>query len=127
MTTVYLTGDRSIDPLTAANLAAAAIQDLVHEAHGDIEFVTGDAPSGIEKAVRYLVPEARLSVVTRQLDEDGRPNLDLAHEAIKAEHPGVVPVLLHSAPLDSKIGASAVKVFGEEAVKLPMQDAVLGL
>jgi hypothetical protein len=127
MTTIYLTGDRAIDPLTAANLAAAAINDLVQEAHGDIEFITGDAPTGIERAVRYLIPESRLNVIARNLDEDGRPNLDLAHEAIKSAHPDVVPVLLHTAPLESKIGASAVKIFGEANVKLPMQEAILGI
>lgn len=119
MKTIYITGDRSLDPLTAA-LNAGAMLNMIAEQQGtDISVITGDAPTGVENAVRYLFGASeKLTVVSRKVTDD-KPDHDEFHNRLKASVDEVY--ILHGAPLDSSITKSAMRVFDPDKVHLPVQ------
>lgn len=104
MTKVFVTGDRSVDPVTAAMVTAAQIAKFIKiKGEGEkVEFYTGDFETGIERAVRYLVKDA--NVIFHDNDAEGHPDLEARHK-IAAETADFA-LMIHPDPLKSRIGKS---------------------
>lgn len=109
---IFITGDRSLHPLVAVAAVAQTVSDLV-EKYSDgehIQFYTGSVETGVERAVRYLVPDVQ--VIVHSLTDEGYIDFDGRHEIMKAE--ADIAVLIHPSPLESRIGASLAKSFADE-------------
>lgn len=107
----FLTGDRSLDPVTSV---AAAVQVIAALPVADVTDVyTGDL-NGVERAVRYLLPG--VNVIESLATDDGKPNLNERHERVRSLVDGAV--LIHPDPLDSRIYASLVEFFGDEDLQV---------
>jgi hypothetical protein len=126
MTTIYVTGDRSMDALTAFSITVTVIDQHMKAHPEGIRFMTGDAVTGIERAVRYLIPEQFVSVLQREQDTEGHIDFDKTNALAAAE--ADYAVVIHPKPLDSRIAKSVAKIFqdaGKEAL-FPL-DAVLNV
>lgn len=122
---IYITGDRSIDPLAAVQIVAATIANVAVEAKKTNEpfsLVTGNAPQGIESAVRYLVPKQAVKVFEREKTVEGKVDFDTQHILIKDDVDEVI--FLHTDPLSSTVGKSVAKIFDADKVRYPFQEAV---
>lgn len=118
----YITGDRSAHPLTAVQVVAATLANLAMENKGEpFAIVTGNAPTGIESAVRYLVPKQACKVFERELNAEGKVDFDTQHILIKDDVDEVV--FLHTDPLGSTVGKSVAKIFDADKVRYPFQEA----
>lgn len=120
--TIYLTGDRSMPPVPAVGLVNLVLQKVLQDNPEGVLLVTGDAPSGIERAVRYLVPEMALQVAKRTLNEHGAPDFDASHQELTAEVDKVI--VLHADPLNSRLTKSIAKIFAPEKVEYPLDAAI---
>lgn len=119
--TIYLTGDRALDPLTAVQVVAGALSILTLENKAQpFRVITGDAPTGIERAVRYLIPAQACKVFEREKLADGKVDFDTQHILIKDDVDTVV--FLHSDPLGSTVGKSVAKVFDFDKIRYLMQE-----
>lgn len=113
---ILITGDRSLHPLQAVSAVAAAL-NLTVEQHGlDIEFLVGDMGFGVERAARYLLPQASLFVYDRD-ETTGKADLDSTYARLIPEVDGVV--FIHTAPLTSHIGAALLGAFPPEKLFIP--------
>lgn len=119
-TRVFLTGDRSQGPLPAAQIVAIVMQKVLADNPDGVHFLTGDSPSGIERAVRYVVPEGYVTVVKYPLDAEGHQDFDAALSVLK----DVVDkaVVIHVDPLNSRLAKSVVANFKD--VEFPL-DAIV--
>lgn len=126
MTTIFLTGDRSMNPVIAIPAAVQIIGEVaatnavakLTEADEHFEIVTGDN-SGFEQAVRLVLEGlgATLEVVPTGTDPDtDKPAWDTRHEVVNARADRVV--FVHTDPLASSIGQSLMKVCGDK-VEMP--------
>lgn len=125
MTTVFLTGDRSMNPLIAVSLAGQLIAELgVANAIAELTenepfaIVTGDN-TGFEQAVRAVLGGlgATPQIIPTGTDPDtGKPAWDTRHEVVNARADRVI--FLHTDPLASSLGSSLMKVCGDK-VELP--------
>lgn len=124
MKTIYVTGDRSVDPMSAVAGTANLLNYILYKEESDgsdITFVTGDAPRGIEKAMRYLAEAPGvLTVYDRKMTDEGRPDFDEFHNRLASSVDAVY--ILHTAPLESSITKSIMRVFPEDKVHLPLQE-----
>ncbi len=118
MTTVYITGDRSMSPMPAASVVSLVINTILTKHPEGIALITGDSPSGIEKAVRYLVPGEALTVVQRTLDDNNRPDFDAAHKLMIDAVDEVF--VIHTDPLNSRLTKSVAQIFPEDKVFYPL-------
>lgn len=118
MTTIYLTGDRSMAPMPAASVVSIVINTLLEKHPEGVALITGDSPSGIEKAVRYLVPSQALSIVQRTKDENDRPDFDTSHKLMVDSVDEVF--VIHTAPLDSRLTKSVAQIFPADKVFYPL-------
>jgi predicted nucleic acid-binding protein len=124
MTVVYITGDRSMDAMTAFSITATIVNHELTAHPEGLRFVTGNANTGIERAMRYLVPEAFIKVIERETAPEGHVDFDKANVLAAAE--ADYAVVIHPKPLDSRIAKSVAKIFkdaGKEAT-FPL-DAIL--
>jgi hypothetical protein len=117
-TTVYLTGDRSMMPLPAANLTAIILNKLLVDHPEGIMLLTGDSNTGIERAVRYLVPEQAVQVFQRTTDDEGRVDFDTTHKQLVSQVDKVI--VLHTDPLNSRLTKSVAQLFPDEKVEYPL-------
>lgn len=119
--TLYITGDRSVDPLTAVQIVAGSLSILALENKGQpFAIVTGNAPTGIERAVRYLIPAQAVKVFEREKTAEGKIDFDTQHTLIRDDVDEAI--VLHPQPLDSTIGKSVAKIFAPEKVRYLMQE-----
>lgn len=119
--TFYLTGDRSMDPINSAVFVGKAVTQILFENEGQaVTFLTGNAPSGIEAAVRFIVPPSRLTVLERGKTEEGYIDFDATHKKIADLVDSAV--VLHGDPLGSRIGQSVVANFPDEKVRFLAQE-----
>lgn len=122
---IYITGDRSMDPLTSVTLVNVILTKIGHEISQipDVpgaRFVTGNSKSGIERAVRYMLPEPVLDVVSYDIGADDKPQFDTIHEILS---PRVDEVwFIHNDPLSSRIGKSLAKWIAPGKIKMPLQE-----
>lgn len=122
---IYITGDRSVDPLAAVQIVGATIANIAMQAKAKNEpfaLITGDAPQGIESAVRYLVPKQAVKVFERERLVDGKVDFDTQHALIKDDVDEVI--FLHTDPLSSTVGKSVAKIFDADKVRYPFQEAI---
>lgn len=106
MTTIFITGDRSVDPLSAVGATVQVVSQLVSEANEagtELKFLTGSIPTGIERAVRYLLDADEVPHVNTA---EGYIDFDERHDRVAQVADKVV--FLHGDPLNSRIGASLV-------------------
>lgn len=119
--TFYLTGDRSLDPANSVALAGKAVAQLLIENAGEpVSFLTGNSPSGVEAAIRFIVPASHLTVLERGTTPEGYVDFDTVHEKIKEIADSAI--VLHGDPLGSRIGQSVSKVFPEDKVRFLLQE-----
>jgi hypothetical protein len=119
--TFYFTGDRALDPLTAVQVVAGALSIITLENKGvPFRIVTGDAPTGIERAIRYLVPAQACKVFEREKNAEGKIDFDTQHTLIKDDVDAVI--FLHSDPLGSTVGKSVAKIFDFDKIRYLMQE-----
>lgn len=120
MTTVYVTGDRSINPLLAI-MGVAALEKALAAKYEDLTIVTGDAPTGVESALEFLHRGSdKLIIKPRTLKDDGKPDFDAHNKELAASGVDVVAVL-HGDPLGSNIVKSIMANFPEDKVKMVLQ------
>lgn len=121
-TTVFLTGDRSQGPMPAAQITAIVINQIVAQTNDDtgIRFITGNSESGIERAVRYLIPSQALKVVDYELDKEGYVDFESTFASVAGEVDKTV--VIHTDPLNSRLAKAAIVQFKD--VEFPL-DAVL--
>jgi hypothetical protein len=114
---VFLTGDRQLPPEVSKVLAASSIAQLALAASNDettLEIYTGDNV-GFEAGVRAIGEALALpvNVIVTKLDaQTGKPDWDERHNRVGQLVEKVV--IVHPSPLDSSIGASAMKVLGDK-------------
>lgn len=119
MTTVFITGDRSLPTSIAYKLAQAAIVKCMLDEQTDLKslrFATGDAQNGIERAVRFIIPEQFLTVVKRGTTPEG--HIDWDQSALEASKVADRAVVLHMDPLNSRVTKPVLTYF--ETVDMPL-------
>lgn len=121
-TTIYLTGDRSFQPVPAVSIVNLVLmQELLKHPEG-IKVLTGDSVSGIERAVRYLIPEGTVGVFQREADEEGRVDFDGPHKQLASQVDKVI--VIHTDPLNSRLAKSVAQNFPPEKVEYPLDEIV---
>lgn len=118
MTTIFLTGDRALAPLTALSALVAALDSVLAEWPEGTEFphfATGDSDTGIERAARYLFPGVRV-FATEETTEDGKPDFRARNAAASVTCDRVLVV--HTAPMESSIFAAAVATWDDDDLML---------
>ena len=124
MTTIYLTGDRSVEPLSAVNVTAAVLQLIVEREGPNVKIITGDAITGIERAVRYLLPLGAVLTVAERKPKSAtneKPDFDEFHTRIKPLVDAVY--IVHGDPLVSSIAKSAMRVFPGDIIRFPLTES----
>lgn len=123
----FITGDRSLSPIIAAKLVDAVIEDIISQHGTDIGIGTGNLNKGVERAVRFLVPDGVCNVVPYDTDGNGNPDFVGTYRNLKENLEGVEAVFIHMDPLSSHIGRALAEVFEPERVHMPMQDVMSSL
>lgn len=122
-TTIFITGDRSQAPVPAAQIVQLIIaQQLAKATESDeqVRFMTGNAGSGIERAVRYILPEAYVQVVSYSFDDENHVNFDETYSVIAPEIDKAV--VIHTDPLNSRLAKSVMQHF--KNVEFPLDSVV---
>jgi len=122
MKTFYITGDRSMDPLAAAKIVSVLIQQLAEETKGDLAIGTGNLLAGVERAVRFLVPEDVINVAEYSQTEDGNISFDEAFSLLEPSTDQVI--FIHMDPLSSHIGKALARTFPPEKIRMPLQEVI---
>jgi hypothetical protein len=104
----------------AAGLVNAVIEDLVAQNGGDIAVGTGTCANGIERAVRFLVPDHVMNLAAYELDEEGSIDFESTFKEM-AEITDEV-VFIHLDPLSSSIGRALAAAFPPEKITMPLQE-----
>lgn len=120
MTTVFITGDRSMSPAMAFGIVVPVITKIAHDNPEGIRFVTGDAVNGVERAVRYFLPEQFVTVVSREQNAEGHVDFDKS----SAEAAGIADyaVVIHTDPLNSRLAKSVAQAFTK--VEFPLDEII---
>ena len=112
---VLSTGDRRLHPLAAVSAVTAALNICI-EQHGlNLEFLVGDMKMGVERAARYLLPDADLFVYDQTAE--GKPDFDSTFTRLIPEVD--VVIFIHTAPSTSHIGAALMRAFPPEKLFMP--------
>lgn len=123
MKKIYITGDRSMSAIAAVKVVFAVLKDIVeNEGPGNFAIGTGNCILGVERAVRYLVPEESMNLAAYEQDADG--NVDFESTFRELEPLTDVVIFLHMDPLSSHIGRALGAIFPPEKVVMPLQDAM---
>lgn len=122
MKNFFITGDRSMDPLAAAKVVSVIIQKLVEETKGDLAIGTGNLLAGVERAVRFLIPEEVINVAEYSHTEDGELSFDEAFSLLEPSTDEVI--FLHMDPLSSHIGKALSRTFPPEKIRMPLQEII---
>jgi len=116
-TVVYITGDRSLPTHAAYEIVRMIIPKILIQHPEGVRFVTGNEFSGIERAVRFIIPEPFITVLNREKTAEGHIDWDKTSE--EASKLAEVAVVVHIDPLNSRVAKSAMKYF--EKVELPLE------
>lgn len=125
MKKIFITGDRSMAPFPAAGLVNAVLEDLVRQTNGDLAIGTGSCAVGIERAVRFLVPEHAMNIAAYERTEDGEVDFEGTFRELRDITDQVV--FIHMDPLASHIGQALAKVFPPEMISMPLQEVMSAL
>lgn len=126
MTTIYVTGDRALSPWISVNLAAQVVQMALIAARKEnpdeeVSLVTGDSPTGIEGALKFLFGhDPNFTVYPRSQNAEGKWDFDSHNKSLVASVDKVY--LLHADPLNSTVAKSVIQIFPEDKVVMPLQD-----
>lgn len=117
MTTLFITGDRSdANPFFAGYIALR----MLGAAGQRKNIMTGDN-AGVESLVRRIADDADfpVEVVPSPLGDDGKVDWDARHVNIaEAVKDGLEVLVVHADPMASRITPSALRVFGDDAVRI---------
>lgn len=122
MKKIFITGDRSMDPVKAAGAVEAILKDLIVQNDGDLAVATGNLAGGVERAVRYLLPEADVNVFPYEQTADGLINFDEMFAALADESDEIV--FVHMDPQSSRIGKAIFAHVPSEKIRMPFQEAM---
>jgi hypothetical protein len=125
MKKIFITGDRSMDPVKAAGAVEAVIKDLIDQNNGDLAVATGNLAGGVERAVRYLLPEGDVNVFPYEQTADGHVDFDEMFAALADESDEIV--FVHMDPASSRIGKALFKIVPSEKITMPLQEAMVSL
>ena len=106
-----------MDALTAFSITVTVLEHEMKAHPEGLKFITGNSVTGIERAVRYLIPEQFVQVLKRETTVEGHIDFDKANSlaAVDTDY----AVVIHPKPLDSRIAKSVAMVFqnaGKEAL-----------
>lgn len=113
-TKVFITGDRSVDPVTAFGVTLPVLAGLVNSFGADVGFATGSMNSGVERAVRYILPG--VTEFPHVNTDEGYIDFDARHKQVIEDADYVV--FIHSDPLASRIGKSLVDIVPEDRLQM---------
>lgn len=116
MKRIFITGDRAMPAFQSAQVVNSVLQKLVEENNGDLAVGTGTCANGIERAVRFLVPDEALNIASYELDPEG--NIDFEGTFRLLEPVTDEVVFLHLDPLASHIGRALTRTFPAEKVNI---------
>lgn len=118
---ILIIGDRAMHPMLAVNAVMHALSELATNLPGltERDFITGDLETGVERAVRYLLPKVNTFVYP--LGADGKPDFEQAYEDL-ADDVRLV-VILHTDPLSSHVARAAMAQFPQHSILLPMSES----
>lgn len=120
MKTVYITGDRSIDPINAVAIAGKAVAQVYAENDGEqVRFVTG-TEGGVEEALRFVLADGSVTIVERPKTDEGYTDWDGFHKKLSLTVDSAV--VLHGDPLGSRIGKSVTANFPDDKVRFLLQE-----
>jgi hypothetical protein len=125
MKKIFITGDRSMDPVVAAGAVEAILKDLVVQNQGELAVATGNLAGGVERAVRYLLPEGDVNVFHYEETDEGYIDFDEMFAELADESDEVV--FVHMDPQSSRIGKSIFAHVSSEKIRLPFQEAMSSL
>jgi hypothetical protein len=125
MKRIFITGDRSMDPMTAVNLVDLILQKIILETQGDFAVGTGNLNHGVERAVRYLVPEEAMNLATYELGDEGSILFEHVFKDLEPVTDEVI--FIHTDPLASTIGKALAFTFPPEKIRMPLQEVATGL
>lgn len=125
MKKIFITGDRSMDPVIAAGAVEAILKDLVVQNDGDLAVATGTLAGGVERAVRYLMPDESVNVFNYELTEDG--HVDFAEMYTELADDVDEVVFVHGSPQSSRIGKALFAAIPSEKISMPFQEALVDL
>lgn len=117
---VYITGDRALSPISAVHVVHHTLLSIFKTHGSDIQVITGNAPSGIEKAVRYLVPKEHITVAKRGLDPAGNIDFDASNKFLAPTVDAVY--VLHPDPMNSRVAQSVARNFSPSIVEYPLSE-----
>ncbi len=120
MKRIFITGDRSQNPMSAAEIVNLIISKVLTDEPEGVRFSTGNMPSGIERAVRYLVPEQFLDVVSYGQDDEGHVDFGATLSIVATEID--TAIVIHTDPLNSRLSKAVTQHFSN--VEFPL-DAIL--
>lgn len=125
MKKIFITGDRAMDPVMAVGAVDAIIKDLVVQNDGKLAVATGNLAMGVERAVRYLIPEHAVNVFEYEENSDGSVNFGELFTALAEDSDEIV--FIHSDPSSSRIGKALFATVPSEKISLPFQEAMIEL
>ena len=125
MTTIFITGDRSLPNSLAFKLVQAVMVKIVTENQEDLvnntlRFATGNAQNGIERAVRFIIPEQFLTVIERVHTPEG--HIDWDASALYASKIAEKAVVIHMDPMNSRVTKAVLQNFKD--VDMPLESLV---
>lgn len=122
-TTVFITGDRSQAPIPAAQIVQLVLAQILTEQtekNEPVQFMTGNASSGIERAVRYMLPEGYVQVVSYSITDDNHVDFDETYSVIADSVDKAI--VIHTDPLNSRLAKAVMKNFKD--VEFPLDSVV---
>lgn len=125
MKKIFITGDRSMDPVLAVRVVDQVLRGLVSENHGDLAIATGNLSAGVERAVRYLLPDQMANVFPYEHTEDGRVDFEEMFKDLGTESDEIV--FVHGDPSSSRIGKALFATVPSEKITMPLQEAMVEL
>lgn len=125
MKNVYITGDRQMDSFAAAKIVNTVLKQVITETNGDLAVGTGTCAYGVERAVRFLVPDEACNIAPYSQDGDGTIDFEQAFALLEPSTDLVV--FIHMDPLSSHIGKALAATFPPEKIRMLLQEAELAL
>lgn len=125
MKKIFITGDRSMDPVQAVGAVDAILKDIIAQDGTDIAIATGNLAKGVERAVRYLMPEAAMNIFPYEETPEGYVDFEELYSELAKETDQII--FLHEHPSSSRIGKALFATVPSEKISLPWQEAMAEL
>jgi hypothetical protein len=125
MKKIFITGDRSMDLVIAVGAVDAVIKDLIVQNNGDLSVATGNLAMGVERAVRYIVPDHAMNVFEYEQTAEG--HVDFAEMFAALANDSDEIVFIHGDPSSSRIGKALFAAVPSEKITMPLQEVMISL